>query len=281
MLRTPAACTSWSASTPLELGTALQTPIPSQNPGDLAEADELAARLECGNVAINNPDAGVINAPYGGFKDSGTGYEHGPEGLREYLRAKHVRVRYLNRRPQAPVPGTGGRSSPGRRENVMRYVNSIENMSPDECDRSLRFAARERKGQTLRDTYFLVDPQGSPSKNLKMGLTVVYADGKTTGHSHPQHEEVYYVLRGRGRMVVGDSEYGIHTGDALYVPFGVFHTPATPGSCPSSCCGSRGRTRPARVTGGMRTGKHPIGPLRRMRRVACPCFAAGLEANMA
>ena len=64
---------------------------------DLHEADEFARRLDAGNVAINNPDAGAINAPYGGFKHSGIGYEHGPEGLREYLRAKHVRTRYFNR----------------------------------------------------------------------------------------------------------------------------------------------------------------------------------------
>ncbi len=65
---------------------------------DLHEADEFAAKLDSGNVAINNPDAGVINAPYGGYKESGTGYEHGPEGLEQYLAAKHVRIRYFNRK---------------------------------------------------------------------------------------------------------------------------------------------------------------------------------------
>lgn len=65
---------------------------------DVHEADEFAYRLDSGNVAINNPDAGVINAPYGGFKESGMGYEHGPEGLEHYLMAKHIRVRYFNRK---------------------------------------------------------------------------------------------------------------------------------------------------------------------------------------
>jgi len=65
---------------------------------DLNEADEFINNLESGNVAINNPDAGVINAPYGGFKESGIGYEHGPEGLQQYLAAKHVRIRYFNRK---------------------------------------------------------------------------------------------------------------------------------------------------------------------------------------
>ena len=40
---------------------------------------------------MNNVDAGVINAPYGGWKESGLGYEHGTEGLFEFLKVKHVR----------------------------------------------------------------------------------------------------------------------------------------------------------------------------------------------
>ncbi len=63
---------------------------------NLDEADKLAREIHAGNVAINNVDAGVMNAPYGGWKDSGRGCEHGPEGLMEYLEAKHVRVRYLH-----------------------------------------------------------------------------------------------------------------------------------------------------------------------------------------
>lgn len=62
---------------------------------NLSLAERLAREIDAGNVAINNVDAGVINAPYGGWKDSGFGHEHGPEGLYEYLNIKHVRVRYL------------------------------------------------------------------------------------------------------------------------------------------------------------------------------------------
>ncbi len=57
-------------------------------------AHRLAGAINAGNVAINNVDAGVIYAPYGGWKDSGFGHEHGPEGLYEYLQIKHVRVHY-------------------------------------------------------------------------------------------------------------------------------------------------------------------------------------------
>jgi succinate-semialdehyde dehydrogenase/glutarate-semialdehyde dehydrogenase len=62
---------------------------------NLTTAKRCAMEIEAGNVAINNVDAGVINAPYGGWKQSGFGHEHGPEGLYEYLNIKHVRVRTL------------------------------------------------------------------------------------------------------------------------------------------------------------------------------------------
>lgn len=61
---------------------------------DLRETFGLGRSLEFGNVAINNVDAGIMNAPYGGRKQSGIGYEHGQEGLQGYLHLKHLRIRH-------------------------------------------------------------------------------------------------------------------------------------------------------------------------------------------
>ncbi|CEP66985.1 Aldehyde/histidinol dehydrogenase [Moorella glycerini] len=61
----------------------------------LSLTERLSRELNFGNVAVNNVDAGVINAPYGGWNMSGFGHEHGREGLYEYLHIKHVRIRYL------------------------------------------------------------------------------------------------------------------------------------------------------------------------------------------
>ncbi len=52
----------------------------------------LSTKLDYGNVAINNVDAGIINVAYGGRKQSGVGYEHGREGMLEYMNFKHVRL---------------------------------------------------------------------------------------------------------------------------------------------------------------------------------------------
>ena len=61
---------------------------------DLEQTHELGRLLDFGNVAVNNVDAGIMNAPYGGRKGSGFGTEHGKEGLEGYLHYKHLRVRY-------------------------------------------------------------------------------------------------------------------------------------------------------------------------------------------
>ena len=51
---------------------------------DAAEIRHLSRRLDYGNVAVNNVDAGVMNAPYGGRKQSGVGQVNGETGLRGY-----------------------------------------------------------------------------------------------------------------------------------------------------------------------------------------------------
>lgn len=61
---------------------------------DLGQSFTLSKQLDFGNVAINNVDAGIINAPYGGRKGSGFGVEHGREAIDGYLQVKHTRIRH-------------------------------------------------------------------------------------------------------------------------------------------------------------------------------------------
>jgi acyl-CoA reductase-like NAD-dependent aldehyde dehydrogenase len=59
---------------------------------DLAKAHKLAALLRAGDVWVNTWSAGDPAAPFGGFKASGVGREHGREGLNAYLENKTVWV---------------------------------------------------------------------------------------------------------------------------------------------------------------------------------------------
>ncbi|HEY2725152.1 MAG TPA: aldehyde dehydrogenase family protein [Pseudonocardiaceae bacterium] len=54
--------------------------------------EDIAARLRCGMVAVNGviSFAAVPALPFGGVGDSGFGRIHGPDGLREFTRAKAV-----------------------------------------------------------------------------------------------------------------------------------------------------------------------------------------------
>ena len=57
---------------------------------DVGAAHRLAALLEAGTVYVNVWGLTDPAAPFGGFKASGVGREHGRAGLEEYLETKTV-----------------------------------------------------------------------------------------------------------------------------------------------------------------------------------------------
>ena len=116
----------------------------------------------------------------------------------------------------------------------MKYVVNVQSVKPDLDPRSLRDRVKNRDNVVLRDTYYLINPENKncDSRRLTLGHTTIYPTGTTTGHSHDDMEEVYYVVMGKGIMIVGDDEYEIEQGDALYVPPGLFHTTKQRGNSP-------------------------------------------------
>jgi len=59
---------------------------------DVSNAHKLAALLRAGSVYVNTWSASDPAAPFGGFKSSGIGREHGHDGLDAYLESKSVFV---------------------------------------------------------------------------------------------------------------------------------------------------------------------------------------------
>ena len=59
---------------------------------DVSNAHRLASLLRAGSVYVNNWRGGDAALPFGGFKASGVGREHGREGLEAYLETKSVSV---------------------------------------------------------------------------------------------------------------------------------------------------------------------------------------------
>lgn len=123
----------------------------------------------------------------------------------------------------------------------MKYIVNLNDKQPDKDPRSLRARVKDREKMVLRDTYYLIDQENSPSQRLTMGLTTIYPTGSTTGHSHDDREEVYFVVSGEGTMIVGEDEYPIKTGDALYVPPCEYHTTLQSGNAPLTVLWVTGR----------------------------------------
>lgn len=59
---------------------------------DLIRAERVASRLRAGTIWINGYHTPHIEAPWGGFKQSGIGRELGPHGLSAFTETKHVNV---------------------------------------------------------------------------------------------------------------------------------------------------------------------------------------------
>ena len=59
---------------------------------DTRNAIEMAKALRTGTVWINDWHLVNVQAPFGGYKQSGIGREHGRLGLLEYTEVKHIHV---------------------------------------------------------------------------------------------------------------------------------------------------------------------------------------------
>lgn len=57
---------------------------------NLARAYRIAEKLDYGIVGINDPVPTIVEAPFGGVKESGLGREGGRQGIHEYLEPKYV-----------------------------------------------------------------------------------------------------------------------------------------------------------------------------------------------
>lgn len=60
---------------------------------DLGRAHRVAARLEAGQIYVNEYQAGGVETPLGGYKQSGYGREKGLEALHHYTQLKCVTIK--------------------------------------------------------------------------------------------------------------------------------------------------------------------------------------------
>ena len=59
------------------------------------------------------------------------------------------------------------------------------------------------------------------SKNLSISYATIH--DKTRPHKHLKMEEVYYIVKGAGKMEMGNDVFEIKSGDIISIPKNVYH----------------------------------------------------------
>ena len=87
---------------------------------------------------------------------------------------------------------------------------------------------RKQGDEVRRDVWMYLDPENTQSKRIQCGVTIVYPGCTTSGHTHPDREEIYFFTKGKGVMIVDGVEQEVQEGDLYYVKPGPKHTTRNP-----------------------------------------------------
>lgn len=61
------------------------------------------------------------------------------------------------------------------------------------------------------------------AENFSLGYVTLEPDGGQVPWHNQQQEEIYFIVEGTGEMCLGDERQIVSTGQAVYIPSGVFH----------------------------------------------------------
>lgn len=99
----------------------------------------------------------------------------------------------------------------------------LDRMTAETSGSAFATLLRNDGDEVRRDVFTMVRPEESASGRIMAGYTTIYPGCGTRGHEHGDREEVYYITRGRGVMVVDGEETEISAGDTFYLKPGPFH----------------------------------------------------------
>ena len=86
---------------------------------------------------------------------------------------------------------------------------------------------RESEGRTyVQETCratMLLSQESVAARGMDLGILYLQPRSKTLPNKHPQSEEMFYVLKGKGSITVEDETEEIEAGVAIYIPENVVH----------------------------------------------------------
>jgi mannose-6-phosphate isomerase-like protein (cupin superfamily) len=90
-----------------------------------------------------------------------------------------------------------------------------------------RLHIREADGQEVKDicgfAIDLINPEFAGSKKISLATIFVDPHKSSKPHCHEVTEEIYYFIRGHGKVIVEDQAFNVGPGSAVYIPLRKLH----------------------------------------------------------
>ncbi len=85
-------------------------------------------------------------------------------------------------------------------------------------DQSRPFVTKDRS-----EIRSILDRTNSTATHQSLAEATLPPGAETEAHFHPQTEEIYYVLRGQGLMILGEERKTVGPGDGILISPGTLH----------------------------------------------------------
>lgn len=99
----------------------------------------------------------------------------------------------------------------------------------DVINRDSVVAFTTKDGSTIRE---ILAPRNSCAERQSLAEAILQPDQQTAAHSHPNTEELYYILAGQGMMVIEADRRTVLVGDGICIPAGQRHQIRNTGTVP-------------------------------------------------
>ncbi len=87
----------------------------------------------------------------------------------------------------------------------------------------MKVSIKDIGGEVAKEDERYVVKDNTTLKNLVLSSTDLKPTMSTSGHKHEGQEEVYYFIKGSGKMELDDDTISFKEGDVVLIEDGVFH----------------------------------------------------------